>query len=164
MLKLVGTRHISRRVGSGLWAGADNWVDIANPFGIPPRVDGRGALRGIRIQNMNTSGFQRSGLLSLRMTIDYGILIASGQLRIPSTDNARPGRGYYLNLGQWVLGADYREAPWFSGSGANCNCAMLVNSQRVPWHNNFRLQAAWSSSGTSLASGFHVDVWYEIKG
>ena len=161
---MVRTIHISRRIGSGLFAGADNYVDIVNPVGTPPGADGRGALRGIRIQNLNGAGWHQSGFQNLRMTIDNGILVASGQLRIPYIDGQRPGRGTYLNLGQWVLGADYHESPWFNGSGACCDCAMLINSQRVPFHTQCRLQAAWTSSGTSLASGFVVDVWYEIKG
>jgi len=162
---MVRTIHVSRRVGSGLWAGANNYVDIVNPVGTPrPGANGRGALRGIRIQNLARTGWHQSGFQALRLTIDNGIVLASGQLRIPYIDGQRPGRAHYVNLGQWVLGADYHEMPHFAGSGACCECAMLVNTQRIPFHTELRLQAAWTSSGTSLPSGFHVDVWYEIKG
>ena len=155
---MVRTVVARRRV----WSGVGNFVDVVNPQG--QGADGRGALRGIRLQNLADFGWYQSGFINLRLSIDNGILLASGQLRVPMIDGQRPGRGWYVNLGQWVLGADYHENPLFAGSGACCECAMLVNEQRIPFHTQMRLQASWTWSGTSRLSGFTVDAWYEIKG
>ena len=162
---MVRSLHVSRRVGSGLYAGATNYVEIVNPTAgsMGAGAHGKGALRGIRVQNLHTGGWHASGFQAFRIIID-DITWASGQLRIPYIDGQRPGRGVYLNLGMLGLGADYHEEPYFAGSGACCDCAMLVNEQRVPFSNRLQVQAAWTSSGTSTASGFSVDVWYEIKG
>jgi len=157
---MVRTIHDARLICCGLYVSNTNYLDvIGRPNGV---VTGKGALRGIRIQNLVGVGWWQSGFQQLRITVD-GIPLASGQIRVPYIDGQRPGRGHYLNLGQYVLGADYHEEPHFSGSGACCDCAMLVNNQRIPFHRSLRIEAAWTSSG-SCPSGFWVDVWYEIKG
>lgn len=147
---------------SGVWGtGSNNVNEIVNPN--YPGAEGKGALRGIRVMNMHPSGWWVSGFQQLRLIID-GRVIASGTMNIPYT-GAYPGRGYYLNLGMFVLGADYHEAWWFAGSGACCECAMMANQQRVPFHRTFRLQGRWIwHSGNPIGRGVRYDVWYELKG
>jgi len=142
--------------GSVFLSGAWNTTnEIINPT--YPGAIGKGAVRGIRIRNLEPSGWWVSGFQQLRLIIDDRV-IASGTMRIPYD----PQHGSYINLGQFVLGADYHETYWFSGATACCDCAMLMNQQRVPFHRTFRLQGRWIWH-SGWHNGFTTDVWYELK-
>jgi len=151
-MDLVTTIHEHREINSGI----ANAIDVINPMG--QGVIGRGALRGLRVENRHPSGWYASGFQQINIYVD-GRLIASGQLNIPYVSN---DHGYYLNLGMFVLGSDYHESPYFAGSGATCECATGINNQRIPFHRSLRITAGWTQSGVS--PGFRVDAWYELKG
>jgi len=160
---LVTTIHerqiVRRTTNSGWGSGSNNAWEIINPN--TPGAIGKGALRGIRIRNLHPSGWYASGFQQLRLIIDNRV-IASGTMQIPY----ETVRGSYLNLGAFVLGADYHERFWFSGASAGCDCAMQVNQQRVPFHREFRLQGGWiwHSGLADHRPSLMIDVWYELKG
>jgi len=155
---MVTTIHERRNIISGVQNLTDAWdtgrnnvheiINITNPG-----ADGKGAVRGIRIRNLEPSGWYVSGFQQLRMILDNRV-VASGTMQVPyETDNGR-----YINLGQFVLGADYHESYYPFGSGVS-----WVSQQRVPFHRSFRLQARWIWR-SGWHNGFTVDVWYELKG
>lgn len=124
---------------------------------------GRGALRGMRLENMANSGPRHSGTDVLRITIDRlrvsltsGMVLGSGQLQVPYIG---ADRGIYLNLSQFVMSADYHESGiLFSGYG-NCDC---MAHQRIPYHENCLVEYYLNTSGVR-ASGMDITVWYEGK-
>ena len=145
--------------GSVFLSGAWNTTnEIINPT--YPGAIGKGAVRGIRIRNLEPSGWYVSGFQQLRLGID-GRWVASGTFHV----NYNTSRGAYVNLGMFTLGSDYHESPWIIASGVpatNCACEFLVNEQRIPFHREFRLQGRWIWR-SGWHNGFTVDAWYELK-
>ena len=150
------------------YVNTSGWMDLVNPNS--SGADGKGALRGIRLQRFHNSGLQASGTFRMALTID-GRLLASGIIGDntalipygPGLVQFTPtGQGMYLRLGQWVMGADYHENILISGNSAVCACLNGLNSQRVPHHLKLRIQGEYFDC--TQASGIRVDTWYELKG
>lgn len=128
---------------------------------------GRGALRGIRLENMANSGPRTSGTDRLRITVDQrfvsvtaghagGYVMGSGMIRVPYLGE---NVGQFVDLAQFVMNADYHERGILV-SGIETD---PLNNMRIPFDNNVLVEYYLYSSGVR-ASGIDYTVLFEGKG